>query len=160
MVTLIKIKGFVDSLVKFLRFGKGDVQTAPQAAQAGIESKPFADDNGVHSTTSVQNESVILGYIYSFDNVNPGEIRIFARNTDGNEVFSMYFKNDGSVEFGGDADYLVKFAPLDAGLQTQNTAINAELAKIQAAITGLGGTYTRNQINVDIDNSKVNNIKV
>ena len=156
MVTIVKIKQSIAEFVKFLRFGKNDVQTAPQCFPFGIDSKAVAGDNGVHTTTANRDESVILGYVYNFEETKEGEIRIYSKDN----AFSMHFKDDGTVEFGGDSDNLVKYLELSNGLSAQDSSINAELTKIAMAISGLGGSYVPSTISTDISSSKIENIKV
>jgi hypothetical protein len=154
------VREAVVDFVKTLIYGTKDVRNATAILPQGVDSKPLKGRKAAYSDTSNSEVGLILGYTYTSEITKAGELRFFAQNSEGSEVFSMYFKNDGTVEFGGKGDNLVKFLPLDSGLQAQNTAINAEFVKIQAAITALAGSYTRQQVNVDIDNSKIDNIKV
>ena len=54
----------------------------------------------------------------------------------------------------------VRYEPLNTGLGNQNTLINAELLKIQAAISTLGGTYVRSNVTIDITTSKSDTVKI
>lgn len=159
MISISRVKKATKDFIKVLRFGKSDVVTANQFGGAGIDSKPVSSDLALYAKTSGQNEPVILGYLNNSDKTAEGEIRIFSRDENGNEVFSMLFKNDGTVEFGGNSSNLVRYAELNTGLQNQKTLINAELAKISAALLSVGGIYTVLPINVDISASKIDEIK-
>jgi hypothetical protein len=159
MITLSRVKAATEEFIKVLRFGKKDVQTCEPILPAGIDSKPLNEDLAVHGETQDRSDPICLGYVWKSSKTNPGEIRIFARGTDGSEKLYLYIKNDGTAEFGGNVDRLVRYQKLDDGLQALKTKINVELGKIQAAITGLGGAYAKVDVSVDISASKINEIK-
>ena len=66
----------------------------------------------------------------------------------------MLLKNDGTAEFGGNADNLVRFLQLDNGLQTFITDLNAKLV---TAFTALGGSWPGTSLN--ISGAKIDEIK-
>ncbi len=154
MIILSRVKSATSEFVKILRYGKNDVQTSDQYLPAGIDSKPVKEQMAVQGTTSDKGETVILGYLIESDKTNPGEFRIFATDSDGVEVFSMYFKNDGTVEFGGNADNLIRFTGLNTALQTFIGDLNTKLA---AAFTALGGSWPGTSL--DISGAKIDEIK-
>ena len=154
MIILSRVKSATAEFVKILRYGKNDVQTSEQYLPAGIDSKPVNEQIAAQSETSDKGETVILGYHIESDKTNPGETRIFATDSDGVEVFSMYFKNDGTVEFGGNADNLVRFLQLDNSLQTFITDLNTKLG---VAFTAVGGSWPGTSLN--ISGAKIDEIK-
>lgn len=159
MITLSRVKSATEEFIKVLRFGKKDVQTCEPILPAGIDSKPMNEDLAVHSETQDRSDPICLGYVWKSDKTKPGEIRIFARGVDKSEKLYLYLKNDGTAEFGGAADNLVRYTKLNDALQNLITKINTELGKIQTGITGVGGTYVKVNVSVDISASKINEIK-
>lgn len=145
-------------LCKIFVRSRGDVHTDKYTAPHGDDSCPVAGADVIHGQT-VANEKVILGVVNLHQKALPGEKRIFATDAAGNLVFDLYIRNDGTCEFGGIGDNLVKYTPLDTGLQNWKTAINLELTKIQAAIAALGGTYAKLDTTVDVTGAKIDNIK-
>lgn len=159
------ISSEIDSLkrrvVKALGRGKSDVQTAYEAMPFGIDSRALKDMIAVFADTEGKGESVIIGYILKnqLQKVKLGETRIYSTDANGVQKFEIYLKDDGTIEIGGSANNLVKYTPLDSGLQNFKTAIQAELVKIQTAISSLGGAYAPGSLSVDISGSKINEIK-
>jgi hypothetical protein len=72
----------------------------------------------------------------------------------------IYLKKDGTIEFNGNTYSMVRFEPLKTGLQNSDTALNAELVKIQTAIAGLGGVYVYVPVTTNIDLSKSEKNKI
>lgn len=159
MITLTRIKQATSEFVKVLRYGKNDVQTSEPVLPFGIDSKPVKELLGVHATTSDLGSTLMLGYIYKSEVTKEGETRIYCTDSEGIEQFYIYLKNDGTVEFNGNVDNLVRFTALKTGLDNMVTAINSELTKIQAAISGLGGTYAKVNVSLDIDSAKIDEVK-
>jgi cob(I)alamin adenosyltransferase len=159
MLTLSRVKQATSEFIKVLRFGKKDVQTSLPVLPFGIDSKPVKNLMGIHSTTSDIGETVLIGYIYQSEKTKEGETRVYCTDILGNEMFDILMKNDGTVEFNGNADNLVRFEALKTGLDNMVTALNAELTKIQTAISSLGGTYAKQDVTLDIDSAKINEMK-
>jgi len=118
MITLTKVKEITAAFVKLLRFGQNDVQTSYHLAPYGIESRPISDSDAVHAQTSERGQSVCLGYAYEADNTADGEIRIYSNN------IYLHFKNDGTAEFNGDADNMVRFSELKSGFDDLKSKVN------------------------------------
>lgn len=145
-------------LCKIFVRSRRDVHTDKYTAPHGDDSCPVAGADVIHGQT-VTNEKVILGVVNLHQKALPGEKRIFATDQAGNLVFDLYLRNDGTCEFGGTGDFLVKYTPLDGGLQDTALGINLELAKIQTLFTTLGLTYAREDVTVDISGAKIDKIK-
>lgn len=169
MTTLTRVKQATSEFIKVLRYGKSDVQTALNCLPHGLDSKPVKEKLAIHIKTSNNSESVIVGYIDKSTNTNEGETRIYATDSSGTEVFSLYFKNNGTVEFGGNTDNLVRYSVLKSEydktkevvdiisntLKTWVTAPGDGGAALKAAyISAIGAKVTGN-----ISGSKINEIK-
>jgi len=159
MITLSRVKEATAEFIKVLRYGKSDVQTIEPILPSGIDSKPLKDDLAVHSNTNDRSDSVCLGYIWKSELTQHGEIRIFSRDSDGAEKTYMYLKNDGTIEFAGTVDNLIRYAKLNTALQDFKTKINTELGKIATGIAAGGGSYTPLLTTIDISLSKITEFK-
>jgi len=144
-------------VIKFLSFG---VKTASECSPFGVDSNPIKGMTAIHATTTNESDSVIVGYIDKDKIAGIGETRLFAKDSSGAVVTFLWLKNDGTLELNGNQYTSVRFENLKTGLLNQDTAINAELLKIQTAITGLGGTYALLPIVTNIDNSKSPTVKL
>lgn len=154
MITLTRVKQATSEFIKVLRYGKSDVQTSYNALPHGIDSKPVKNKIAIHATTGNKSESVILGYIDKSDNTSEGELRLYATDSTGTEVFSMLFKNDGTVEFGGNTDYMIRYNALNTALQSFVNNLNK---KLTTALEGI--PYTWPGVSVDISGAKIEEIK-
>jgi len=146
-------------ILKFLGVG-GSASTASESMPFGIDSNPIADMIAIHSTTSNNAESVIIGYINKNQIAEIGESRLYSLDANGVLKAFIYCKNDGILLLNGDSYSGVRYEPLKSGLDNQNNLINAELLKIQTAITTLGGAYTRSNVSIDITTSKSDTVKI
>ena len=170
MITLTTVKQATSAFIKVLRFGKSDIQTPILILPPGVDSKPYKGQKGVHATTTNNSDSVFLGVSVKSETTAEGEIRIVSFDTAGTEVFVIYLKGDGTCEFGGNADNMVRYsilkqeydktrAVLDAILTTLSTPINepgngAPSAFQAAMILAVGILETG-----DISGSKIDKIK-
>jgi len=161
MVTYGKYKSSIlengKRILKFLGIG-GSASTASESMPFGIDSNPIADMIAIHSTTSNNAESVIIGYINKNQIAEVGESRLYSLDANGALKAFVYCKNDGILLLNGDTYSGVRYEPLNTGLGNQNTLINAELIKIQTAITSLGGAYAN--VSIDITTSKSDMVKI
>jgi len=160
MITFSKIKSVaIESkkrILKVLQFG---VKTADEVSSYGDDASPLVGMTAIYSNTSEAGEQVIIGYINTEQISKEGEKRIYSQKSDGSISFYIHLKNDGTMELGGDVDNLVRYSPLDSSLQGQATDINIELAKIAAAISGLGGSYIVAPITIDNSAAKIEEVK-
>lgn len=147
-------------IVKILRLGKSDVQTAFEVGSYGIDSNPVKDMVAIYAESSVKGEVVIVGYITKNKVAQTGELRLYSTNAQGTEQTYAYLKNDGTIELAGNADNLVRFVALNTALQAQVGLINVELGKIATAINAIvPGAYIPTPITLNITASKVNELK-
>lgn len=159
-MNLGRVKEILPDSIKSLIFGKSDSRTAPQSMPYGIISKPVKGAISVYCETDNKSKAVTIGYIQNDESVQAGEMRIFATDDQGVEVFSFYIKNNGVCEFGGNADNMVRYSALNTGLTNQDKAINVELGKIATAINAIvPGAYVPLTISTNISASKIKNIK-
>ena len=81
-------------LIKFLRLGKSDVQTAYQAGSYGMDSNPIKNMVAIYAETGKIGDTVIIGYINRDQLAEPGEIRIFSTDDDGGLKSYVWCKKD------------------------------------------------------------------
>ena len=110
--------------VKFLRLGSDDIQEAAQAEPFGFESNPVKDLVGVYIKTEQIGDPVLVGYINPNPDVEAGESRIFSTDDSGSVVYYLKFKKDGTAEFGGTGNFLVKYNELKAELDKLKVTVN------------------------------------
>lgn len=150
---------FQRRVIKFLRYGKSDIQTAQEITPFGIDSNPLKDMIAVYGQTGENGKTVILGYVNKNQIAEIGETRIFSQTENGADSFYIHLKNDETLEIGGTAHNLVRYTPLNTALQQQVNAINVELGKIAAGIATGGGAYTPQPISLNISDAKIEEIK-
>jgi hypothetical protein len=143
-------------ILKVMQFG---LKTAGECMPFGDDGNPLAGMSAVYAKTSNIAEPVIIGYINKQRLAGPGEKRLYSLQADGTLSTYAWLHSDGTMELAGNGNNLVRYQALHDGLNTQDDKINAELAKIEAAIATLGGTYVPATISTDITNSKINEIK-
>lgn len=157
-------------LVKVLRYGKSDVQTPTQAAPYGIDSNPVKDMIAVYCATGVKGKTVVLGYLNKDQVAAIGEIRLKSTDENGAEQMYLWLKNDGTMELGGDADFMVRFNELKSGfdqlksdlndLKTKWNTFAAAYVPGSPAVTGTPATASTSALSTaSIDASKIEEIK-
>lgn len=146
-------------IIKVLGLGSKDVQTVYNIAPFGVDSNPSKNYRGIWARTENAEDRILLGILFERVLSQAGELRLYAENSSGSEVFSLHLKNNGTAEIGGNVDNAVRFQKLDDGIKSMVSDLNTELGKIQSAITGLGGTYAKSDVALDISAAKINNIK-
>ena len=159
-------------IVKVLRYGKNDVQTPVQSAPFGSDSNPPANIRAVYTDTGNKGDNVIIGYINVNQVAEIGENRLFSTDEDGNLVFEIRLRNDGTVEIGGSVDNLVRFSKLEEAYNQLKddfdalvTAYNSHI-HITTATVGVGPpgviaptTATGSPSTGDISDAKIDELK-
>ena len=163
MITFSKIKSSAivngKRIFKILQYG---AKTAISTSVFGDDSFPPPGVTAIYADTAENGESIIIGYLISGNNQlsDVGEKRLYSLDENGDLSFSIWLKNDGTFEIGGNADNAVRYQKLDDALQAQKTAINAELAKIAAAINAIvPGSYVPTLITIDTSAAKIDEVK-
>jgi hypothetical protein len=164
MINISKVISFsFDALkrqiIKVYRLGSIDVQEAIQGAPFGIDSSPVKDMQAIFMQTGEKGKTVIVGYLNRDHISEKGETRIYSTSESGEVQIFLHLKNDGTAEFGGDADNLVRYSPLNSELQAFKNALAAELGLIAAGIATGGGAYTPGALSIDISGAKIDEIK-
>jgi hypothetical protein len=161
-------------VVKFLRYGLNDVQTANQVGPAGIDSAPIKDLIAVYSPTTKTGNKVLIGYISKNSIAESGEIRFFSQNDQGAEQTFLYLKKDGTIEIGGNTDNAVRYSELKTAFDTLkadfNSLVTAYNAHVHITTATVGPTpvpgiiaptvATGTPSSADITASKIDEIKV
>lgn len=80
-----------------------------QIAPPGIDANPLPDDQGfLEIIDGTQGKSVQIG-IYNNNESNPGEIRVYGRDSDGTEKGETFYKNNGDIVIDtGSASIIIK----------------------------------------------------
>lgn len=160
-ISLAKVDSFEsnddnEKTVKVLQFG---AKTALQAGPFGDDSGPLKNMTAIYADTGTNGEPVILGYINNQQMAEIGEKRIYSLKPDGSLSFDIWLKNDETCEIGGNTDNLVRYLQLNASWNQLVAQTNVELGKIATAIAGVGGAYTVQPLNVNINSAKINEVK-
>lgn len=175
MLNLVKtISTEIDSLkrriVKVLRLGQNDVQTSLEAGSFGVDSNPTPDLIAIYAPTEEKGKTVIIGYINRNQIADVGEHRIFSTNAAGDVVMFLHLKNDGIAEFGGNADFMVRFNKLETAFNEHQDSTNDMINEWNTfasayvpgspLVTGLPPTVsTVSNASADISGAKIDEIK-
>lgn len=146
-------------IIKFLRYGKSDIQTAQEITPFGIDSNPLKDMIAVYGQTGENGKTVILGYVNKNQIARIGETRIFSKTENGADSFYIHLKNNETLEIGGTTHNLVRYTPLNTALIQQATDITTELTKISTLISSIGLVYPVVPIQINISDAKIEEIK-
>ena len=121
----------------------------------GFDSNPVKDMTAIYADTSENGEPIIIGYVNENQLADVGELRLYNSNKG-----YIWLKKDDTIELNGNSRTIVAFINLKTELENTIVKVNAELVKIQTAITALGGAYAKTDVNIDISSSEVKDVKV
>lgn len=148
--------------IKYLRFGKYDVQESREAMPWGVDSCPIQDAIAIYAPTGDKGKAVIIGYINRQQLADVGETRIYSTDTSGEVAMYIHMKNDGTSEFGGTGDFLARFNELKSGFDELKSDFNSFVTtKFNTHTHGeTGGTTTTpaptgTPSTASIDNAKI-----
>lgn len=116
-------------VLKFLRYGRQDVQTSVEVMPFGVDSNPVKDMVAIYSETAQNGKTVIIGYINKNQVAEIGGFRTYSTDADGNVTGYTYLRSNGDLELLGNTNFAVKYNELATSfneLQQQwNTFANA-----------------------------------
>lgn len=129
MISIVKINSnsknsLLQRVLKFLRFGKSDVQTAIAAAPFGVDSVPIKDTVAVYAQTSDKETKVLIGYLNKNSKAGDGELRLFSVDANGAEKTFVWLKSSGDLELNGATYNAVRFQQLQTGFDQLKTELN------------------------------------
>lgn len=162
MITLSKVKeNIITAFTRSIKVFQFGAKTADVISPFGDDSAPLKDMIAIYANTSNVGDSVVIGYINKNQIAKAGEKRIFSLDPNNGDLSTyIHLLTDGTMQIAGDNDNAVRYNPLSSGLVAQDVLINAELTKIAAAISALGGTYVPSNISTDIAAAKIDEIRV
>ena len=157
-------------IIKILRLGGKDVQTAEEVSPFGIDSNPFKNLIAICAPTVEKGEPVIIGYLIPDKLAAVGETRLFSTDATGALKFHVWLKNNGTLELGGDTKHLARYEELKAGFDELKgdhndlvTAFNAHMHATAASgppsPPTLGAGIPASTSAASIDSSKIDEIK-
>ena len=111
--------------IKFLRYGKDDIQEVREVAPFGFDGNAPKDMIALYSATAEKGKPVIIGYINKNQIADVGELRIFSTNESLAEQFYLHLKNDGTAEFGGSDDFMVRYNELESAFNDLKADFNS-----------------------------------
>lgn len=145
----------------------GDTHESYQISPFGDDSCPPKSTKGIKEKTDNTGIHAILGYFNRDPKAKAGEKRLYAVKENGDEGFYIWWKNDGSIEMGGNADNAVGFTKLKEGFdelkQDFNNLVNQyNLHTHTDPLSGSTGTpsTTGDLSYSSIDSSKKTQIKL
>lgn len=124
----------IGTFIKCLIWGASDSRTAEQSLPHGIASKPVIGRVAVYSKTENNGRAVILGYVDATDDIQSGELKLYATNSEGVEQSNVLFTNDGYCEFMGDDDNFVRYSVLNTKFNELKSDFNALVSMYNAHI--------------------------
>ena len=157
-------------IVKLLRFGSRDVQTADEVSPFGIDSNPTKNMVAIYATTVEKGEQIVIGYLLPDKLAEVGETRIYSTDANGGLKFHVWLKNDGTLELGGNAKHLARYEELKAGFDQLKEDLNNIIVAFNShmhatAASGLpspptpGAGIPASASTASIDSSKIDEIK-
>lgn len=161
MISFSKFKeAIIESGKRILKVEQFGVKTADEVAPFGIDANPLKDMVAIYSDTTNASESVILGYINKNQLASSGEVRLYSLDSNKALKSFIWLKNDNTIEFNGNTYSMVRFEPLQSGINAKDNLINVELGKIATVLNSLApGSYTPLPISTNITTAKNEDLK-
>jgi hypothetical protein len=154
-------------ILKFYRLGK-DVQTAHEVAPYGFDSNPIKGMTAIHMETGNNGDTVVVGYVNLNQLAGSGESRMYSTDANGVLKTSIWLKNDGIMEIGGDVDFMVRYSKLAEAFNElkddHNKLVDAFNMHVHAgnniiATVSVDPKIPADQSNADIEPAKIVDIK-
>jgi len=127
---------------------------SPLYGPSGDDSPPIADDRVLLIKVDGTGKYVITGVICKSQGAEPGEKKLYSRDSNGDIQGYIYIKSDGTIEINGNADFAVSYNDLNTVLQSFKTSINALFS------TKLDGGGSPGTLTINLSSAKVNEVKL
>jgi hypothetical protein len=145
-------------ILKVLTFGKSSVNNVYECAAHGVDTNPPKGKKAIVVESVTNGEKFILGYVNESQKSEVGGYRVYATDDQGNEQNNIYLRPDGTIEIGGDTDFMVRYTALETAFNELQQKFNSHVHPgVQA---GPGATSpTTTPSTGDITQSKIEEIK-
>lgn len=169
MISTVTISSTIETLyreVKVLLYRKSGARTAAQVAPFGIDSAPPKDMIAIYAETENKGQKVILGYLNRNLAADDGETRFYSLKADGSLSQTIWLRNDGTMEIGGSANFMVRFNQLKAGFDQLKSDHNALVTAFNSHVHAGSGVIPTPGVGIpapasiaSIDTAKITEIK-
>ena len=122
---------------------------------SGDDSPPLPEDRVIIIQVDGEGKYITSGVLCKSQGAEPGEKKLYSRDSSGDAQAVIYLKSDGTIEINGNADFAVAYTDLNTALQSFLTDLNAKLTTGFAAVP-----YTWPGTSLDITGSKVSEVKL
>jgi len=118
-----------------------DINEMEHLQPLGDDSKPLSQDDGWSDRTNQSGGDVYFG-AFDYENkiAEPGEKRMYARNSEGNPVNQVYLKKDGTIIIANDS-YSKTINPDGSFVETNG--IYSKSVSADGSFTETNGAYTK-----------------
>ena len=138
-------------------------------APSGDDSPPLIEDRVLLIKIDGSGKNIVAGVLSKSQGAEPGEKKLYSRDSNGDAQAIIYLKSDGTIEINGNADFAVAFNDLKTGFDQLKTDLNTFIsvfnAHVHSGVTTGGGlsaisTTLGSTSTASIDNSKVSEVKL
>jgi len=134
-----------ERLIKFLGWGKNDVQSQKEASPYGTDSSPIKNMIAIYAQTANGSESIVIGYINKNQLADVGEHRIYSTNSDGDLQAEIWLKKNGKILINANGDSTevqINTGQYKAVLGDKNQTVLNNLATVLTTMNIWGMTVT------------------
>lgn len=124
---------------------------------SGDDSPPLPEDRIIIIQTDGEGKYITSGVLCKSQGAEPGEKKLYSRDSNGDTQAVIYLKLDGTIEINGNADFAVAFNDLKTGFDTLVSNFNSHTHP-----TAPSGPVSPPSIpsTASIDASKVSGVKL
>ena len=114
----------------------------------------------VYGPSSEPGKTVIVGYLNKNQLAGIGETRIYSTDSDGALKTYVWLKSDGTIEVGGNTDFMVRYSKLEEAFNELKGKFNSFAnAYVPGGPSAQGLPATVQPSNADITQAKIAEIK-
>lgn len=162
MITFSKMKSSTieqgKRILKVLQFG---AKTAKESYPFGFDSSAPENMTAIYAETTNKGEAVIIGYINKNQLAELGGSRMYSIDASGQVKAYIYARPSGILELNGSEYSAVRYENLLSALNSQNSLINAEFAKIATGLNAIvPGSYVVSPVTINLNSSKSPTVKI
>lgn len=115
--------------IKAIVKGKSDIRRFFEAMPFGEDSLPPEGTRTIVIDTEEKGRMMVIGYINEnqLDDLTNGEKRIYSLKQNGDISQFIYLKSDGTMEIGGNSDFMVRYTALETAFNQLKSDYNSHM---------------------------------